>query len=257
MKPVIRMTSEAEAAAQRYGTLVESWRSLYQRALDAHDFGMPRVIARVEREAYELAHRFLADETAHIERATGQIALDAQGATFAELSVTDADEFTEAVSDHLSEAESYLNRELAIQIERDIAFLKLSLRRAMLQVSIAARAQRIATRTALIQYRIGNAQELHFFFHDRGNQKWPSRKFVRAVWRHHLLAVYNEVVLLTLSDHGLEEAEVRHLNPKSDVHLMRIAMGAGTSLPTYAEIRNEVFHPNADAILGRVSDVPA
>jgi len=252
MKITTRMSAAADEAAARYGNLVESWRSLYQRALDGADFGSQKMFARVQDEAYAIARTYLEQEAATIAFVLTTVALEAQGTTFAELSVDDTKELTEAVSDHLNEAESYLRSELAIQIERDIAFLKLSLRRAVLQVSLAARSRGIPARTALFQYRIGNAQELQFFFHDRGNSKWPSRKFVRSVWRHSLLAAYNEVVLLTLSDHGLDLAQVIHDNPKADVHGMQISMSANGSLPTYAEIRNEVFHPNADAILGAV-----
>jgi hypothetical protein len=253
MKITHRITAEADAAAVRYGNLVEGWRSLYQRALDQADFGSPRMFTKVTNEALEMGIRFMAAEDAYMESALDDIAAEAHTATANEIAAPVADEFTEAVSDHLYEAESYLRGELSTVIERDIRFLKDSLRRAVLQVKLSARAQRITERTALMQYRIGNAQELHFYFHDRGNQKWPTRKFVRSVWRHSLLSTYNEVVLLTLSDHGLEHAEVVHDNPKSDVHGLKIAMSANGTLPTYAEIRAEIFHPNADAILRKAA----
>ena len=249
MKITHRITAEADAAAVRYGALVEGWRSLYQRALDQADFGSPRMFTKVTNEALEMGIRFMAEEDKHMEAVLDNVASEAHTATISEIDAPDADEFTDAVSDHLYEAESYLRGELATVIERDIRFLKDSLRRAVLQVKLSARAQRISERTALMQYRIGNAQELHFYFHDRGNQKWPTRKFVRTLWRHSLLCAYNEVVLLTLSDHGLEHAEVAHDNPTADVHGMRVAMSANGALPTYSEIRAEVFHPNADAIL--------
>jgi len=254
MKIQLLMTEEAELAALRYATLVEGWRALYARALDAADFGTPRQLRRVEEEAYAIARTFLEQEARAITEATTNIAYRAYRTTLEELSVETSDEIPEAVSEHLNAAESYLRHELSVQIERDIAFLKHSLRRTILQVNLAARSKGVPHRAALMEYRIGNAAELHFFFHDRGNQKWPSRKFVRAVWRHHLLAVYNEVVLMTLADHGLEKAQVSHLNPTSQYHGQVIAMSAGSSLPIYAEIRNEVFHPNSDAILRKADE---
>ena len=118
-----------------------------------------------------------------------------------------------------------------------------------LQVTVASKSEGISLQTALAQYRIGNAAELHFFFHDRRNQKWPSRKFIRAVWRHHLLTAFNEVTLLTLAEHGVTTARIEHINPKADSNGLLVAMNSSTELPTYAEIRNEIFHPNSDAIL--------
>ena len=254
MNVTIAMTAEAEAAAVRYGMLVDGWRSIYQREMDASDFGSARQMNRVSEQAYAIGRQFLDTEAGLIEESSMIIVREALRATSDELATPAAETLTDAVRDHLGDAENYLLHELSIQIERDIAFLKQSLRKAALQVTIAARAQRIPLRAALIQYRIGNTTELHFFFHDRRNQKWPSRKFVRAVWRHHLLALYNEVVLLTLADHGIETAMIRHADPNYHSHGLVIAMSSGTSLPTYSEIRNEIFHPNSDAVLTRAVD---
>jgi hypothetical protein len=252
--PQQTFSAEAEAAAQRYGLLVEAWRGLYNQALDAPDFGTQRQIEAIVAQAYEIARTFRNSEEDHIALVSTQIAERARRETLDALASTDTRELTDAASEHLGDAESYLLHEIAIQVERDIAFLKQSLRRTYLQVALAARSRDLPTRTALLQYRIGNATELHFFFHDRGNQKWPSRKFIRGVWRHHLLSLWNEVVLLTLSDHGLEEADIAHANPGSHVHGMRIAMASNSKWPTYAEIRNEVFHPNSDALVVPAGD---
>lgn len=249
MRITALFTAEAEAAAQRYGILVEGWRSLYQAALSQTDFGSEKQLRRVEADAYAMASRFLDTEHELAADHSEAIALEALRATLSDLQSRDAVALTVAASEHLTNAVQYVTREVTIQVERDIAFLKESLRRTYLQVTIAARAQGITQRAALAQHRIGNAAELHFFFHDRGNQKWPSRKFIRAVWRHHLVSLYNEVVLLTLADHGLSKAEIDNANQGSHSHGMVIAMFAGSALPTYAEIRNEIFHPNSDAIL--------
>lgn len=254
MNVTMSMTAEAEAAATRYGMVVDAWRAIYQREMDATDFGSTRQMSRVTEQAYAIGRQFLDTEANIIEDSSMMIVREALRVTSAELATPVAVDLTDALREHLADAENYLLHELSIQIERDIAFLKQSLRKALLQVSVGARAQQIPTRTALIQYRIGNTTELHFFFHDRRNQKWPSRKFVRAVWRHHLLALYNEAVLLTLADHGIDKAMIRHMNPDSHSHGMVISMSSGSALPTYSEIRNEIFHPNSDAVLTRAID---
>ena len=250
------MTAEAEAASQRYSLLVDSWRSLYGRALDRLDFGTPAQIDRLISEAYGIGRAFMDSEYEEVARASHAIALEARTATLNELRSQDSDALTDEALAHLSDAEDYLRHELSVQIERDIAFLKQSIRKAILQVNISAKARQVPLKTAMIEYRVGNSAELHFFFHDRGGQKWPSRKFVRAVWRLHLLSLYNEVVLMTLADHGLDQAQVEHVNPKATSHGMIVSIASNSKYPIYSEIRNEVFHPNADAILRRAGDVP-
>lgn len=243
------MTAEAEAAAARYKTLIEGWRSLFINSLDRSTFASAASVRALVEQAYDMARAYSASERELIEQRTQEFALEAHRVTARALSVDASSELPGDVSEHLREIERYLSREIAIQIERDIAFLRQSYQRVVLQVHLAARSQNISSRTALMQYRIGNAVELNFFFHDRRNQRWPSQKFVRAIWRQHLLAAYNETVLVELADHGLRVAEIAHSDPKSEVHGMRLALSPNTPLPTYAELRNDVFHPNAEAIL--------
>lgn len=251
MKIQTRFTAEAEAAALRYRTLVEGWRGLYAQALDRPQFGSSSEIERVASEAYAMSRTYLAGEQDFIERAFETIVSEALTATGNELGYIDTFDAPEALSAHEIDAQSYLTHEITIQIERDIAFLKQALRRTMLQVALAARAKDIPLRAALTQHRIGDVAELSFFFHDRRNQKWAAEKFIRAIWRQSLLSLYNETVLLVLADHGQQTAEVNHLDVKAESHGLQVAMSAASALPTYAEIRNEVFHPNSDAILRR------
>jgi hypothetical protein len=247
------ISNDADAASQRYGLLVEGWRSIYSAALDQSHFGSEKQLRSIVAQAYRLAHTYLDDETARIEEVSNAVALEAQGVTLQQLSNKHVLELADAVSEHVNANNEYLLREISVQIERDIAFLQKSVRSTYLHVAIAARANRIPLRTALMQYRIGNASELAFFFHDRRNQRWPSRKFIRSVWRQHLLATYNEAVLLTLSDHGVDVAQIDHSDPKSDNHGMIISVASNSTLPTYAEIKDVIFHPNSEAVLTRVA----
>ena len=243
------MTAAADAAAQRYKDLIDAWRGLFMRALDASNFGSAATVRELVDQAYAMARAYQADEEDRLAHKTTEIALEAHRATLDALRSTDARELTDATDEHLSELERFIRSEIAIQIERDIAFLRQSYLRVVLQVKIAARSQRTTMRAALLQYRIGNAVELGFYFHDRRNQRWPSQKFIRAIWRQHLLCVYNETVLIDLAEHNQRVARIEHTDPNSDFHNMRVALSANTALPTYAEIRNEIFHPNSEALL--------
>jgi len=244
-----RLTSEAEIAGARYGLLVEAWRGIYHRALNDSRFGSAKLIAAVREQGYALARTYLDNEAVFIETAFAQIASDAHSDTTRALGVAVAPELTDDAETHLSAICEYLQSELSIQIERDIAFLIDTLRKTYLTIALSASSRRVSAKNALMEFRLGNAAELQFFFHDRRNQKWSSRKFVRSVWRHSLLAAYNEVALLTIADHAVDVAMVRHDDPSSQFHEMKIALYSGSAFPTYVEIRNEVFHPNANAIV--------
>lgn len=239
----------AEAASERYGDLVETWRGIYQSTLYSEGSEKPRAVNRVVQQAMEVARSYLARERGELYSGFYEVVLEARLATLGDLNSNARQELDHEMQTRLDETVEYVLHEITIQVERDIAMLGHALRSTVLNVQLAAQSRGLHYRSALIEYRIGNASELHFFFHDRRNQKWPSRKFVRSVVRHNLIAAYNETVLMTMATHGVGMAEVVHLDAKADVQGIEIALSSGSSLPTYAEIRNEIFHPNSDAWL--------
>lgn len=244
------LSAEADESARRYDQLTDAWRKIYVSALDDSEFGSQALLDRCEQEAYAAAHSFLDLETELIGSIIALIASEARTATYRELSVNDSSDFSDSVSERLSDTERYLAHELAIQIERDIALLRQSLSLVFLQVSLAASAQNVPLRAALLQHKIGNVISTDFFVHDH-IRKWTSKKHVRALWRHNLLSVYNETTLLLLAERGETTAAVAHLDAKAPANDCVIAMSAGSSQPTYAEIRGELFHPNSDAVVCR------
>ncbi len=245
------MSTTAEAGAQRYGLLIDGWKILFSRALDSHDFGTQKQMTKVVADAYTMGSMFLVGEAIDITDALEDIAEQALTATNVELNITDAEEFSDALSAHVVDFDAHLTSELALQIERDIALLKKTLRDTYLSVSIAGRAQRLPLRTALMQHRIAGVTDVQFSFQDRRNAKWPAKRFIRSTWRHNLLALYNDTVLMTLADHGVDTAQIRHDDTTSAMHGLEISIASNTDLPTYADIRNEAFHPNANAIVAR------
>jgi hypothetical protein len=251
MKVQVLFTIEAEAAAQRYGLLVEAWRALYANMLSNPNFGSPKASADIWARAYEIANSYIEGERQAIANSFEGIVREALRATGAELGLAVASEMTDAISAHADDVRGYLLHELLVQIERDILFLKSTLGRMALQVSLAARASGKTTRAALLTYQVGNQADMQFLFHDRRGNKWPSQRFVRAVTRHALITIYNETVLQVLADHGLSTAVISHLSAQADANGMKVSLLPGSSLPVYGEIRNEVFHPNSDAIITR------
>lgn len=243
------MTPAAEAAAQRYGLMIEGWRAIFRNALSVQDFGTERAMNRARDEVYAIARTYLHSEGNIILERMTAVASEARRDALSSLGSSASLELPVDASELVSATQQYLLNEIAIQIERDIAMFTMALRQAVLQIRLVAQVNGIGQQMAQLQYQAGNSQELHFFYHDRANKRWPSRKFVRAIWRQSLLSVFNEVMLLTLADHGFDHAEVQHLHEKAGVHGLKVAMGMSASLPSYGEIRIDVFHPNAEAIL--------
>lgn len=242
-------TAQANAAAERYDLLTAAWRGLYEDALNSRDFGTPKSLADILANAYTLTNGFIDTERLHLAAAFDEVMREALQTTGTALGYIDTLDATEALSEHLNESMSYLMHELLTQIERDIVYLKSALGRTTLQITLAARASGKALKMALMQYKMGNGADLQFFFHDRRAAKWVSRKYVRSAWRHALLTFYNEAVLMILADHGKTRAQVQHVNPSAESHGMILSLTSDTSLPTYMDLRNEVFHPNSDAVL--------
>lgn len=241
------MTPAAEEAAARYDLLVRAWQMMFTQAGVNSDVGSARSLYRVQFDAHLLGQSHLKREREEIRATLEEIAVAAQGVALLSVGIDAPPELSDAVSEAVVASFEHLSLELIVQVERDVAFLTRSLRQHALQVAIAARSQRIPIAAASLQARIGSAVILSVA--DRAGTKWPSRKFVRTLIRHALLLLYNDVVLITLAEHGIETAEVAHLSAKADVHGMIIAMSPNAEFPTYAEIRDEVFHPNADAIV--------
>lgn len=239
------LTDLAGQAYSRYGMFTDGLRSIYRDALASQTHSDVEAINR----ANDLALLFLRNEADSIARDIDDVAEKARATTLSEISSNDASQVTDEALEHLSVSSDYLYNELVAQVYRDIATLRRSIQRVGLEVSLAARSSGRSRRAAMIEYLVGNKTDIAFFFHDKASRKWESKLFVRSVWRQTLLSAYNEVVLFTLADHGLDRAVVEHHSPDAQHDGMVIALSSNTELPTYSEIRDTVFHPNANAWL--------
>lgn len=243
------ITAAADAAGTRYQALVDAWGTLYADSLNERDAGHLPAVTRAGERAYELARTYLEIERGHIEASIRASASEALSDASDDLGSASERTTTEAASELLSATEAYLLREIVIQVERDIAQLQQAVRQTFLQAQLTAQATGGTVRRALLEHQLASNQAPAFYFRDRRSSKWPSRLFVRTVWRQCLLSAYNETVLAILATAGIATAEVEHATAKAGVHGMIVAFGANTALPSYGEIRNDIFHPNAEARL--------
>lgn len=235
----------AGTAGARYALFTDGLRAIYHRALTSQQLSDAEPV----RQATDLGLMFLRDEAERIAEEIDDVAEKARTATFDEIASANRNELSDEALEHLRVSSNYLYDELLAQVSRDITTLRRSIQRVGLEVSLSARSAGKSRRTALIEYMVGNKADIGFFFHDKASRKWESKTFVRSVWRHTLLAAYNEIVLFTLAEHGIERAAVEHHSPDAQHDGMVIALSSSTELPTYSEIRETVFHPNANAWL--------
>lgn len=119
----------------------------------------------------------------------------------------------------------------------------------LLQASLHAASSGSKRQNSLIYLRAKEKGDPKFYFVDRINRRWPSQKYIRSIWRHHLLTAYNETYLFTLAEYGETTARVVHLDPNHRVHGLVLAIADEGNLLRYEDVRDEIFHPNADAIV--------
>lgn len=250
-----RFTGEADAAGQRYVGMIAAWRGIYERAI-AGDIGSPRSLRALSEQAYEIARVYLDAERKLLAAAFDGIALQARIDVLNDaVAVDDAQNSEGRVSELLSASESYALNEIVVQIERDVAFIVRQARNAALSIELTARSLGVSRQAAQIQYRARGAGDLRFYFNDRVGRKWPSQKFVRAVVRGSLLDLYNQTVMATLIEAGVDTAKVRHADPASKWHDFEITLVPARDMPIYEEIREEAFHANSDAVLAHPGDI--
>lgn len=249
------LSHEADQASARYALLTDGWQGLFETALNQEDFGSPNAMRKVIEAATISGQAFIDQEFYIANSVADDIAVEAHQTTLREIASNDTEKLTESVTDHLSAAVGYLTEEIVAQVHRDISNMRQTMRNVAFEVSIASRSRGISQRKAMIEYRLGSSTKMDFAFMDRGNRKWSSRKFIRTLWRHTLLSVYNETVMMGLADHGIREAKVSHVDPNAESHGMVIAFGSNSSLPNYSEIRDTIFHPNSNAVLAMEKSV--
>jgi hypothetical protein len=239
------LSLRAGEAAARYDFLTQALSAIYARSLISRNVGTAAGVRTMMTEARNIASSYLATELDRIDADLEEVAQHAQGATIKALTSNESFELTVSALEHLRASGDYLRDELLAQISRDIATLRKTIQKANLQIDLATRLQAVNPRRQGTQ----NAPAIDFTFHDRASRKWSSRTFVRTTWRHTLLSVYNETVLLTLADHGIQEAVIEHEDPAAPHHGKILSIVQSDEHDTYQDLRDEIFHPNAHAIL--------
>lgn len=243
------LNNMVQEAGSRYENFVSGLRLLYANAITHPNFGTAGHRTGIMNLARKAGKDFLDAEASEMELDVDEIFGEAFQTTIAELRSGKSEEVPVLVSEHLQATLDYLFSEAQAQVQRDISSLQAQLQAAIFHISVASRARNTSFKSSQMEYRLFSAEGVKFGFRDRAGKTWNSERFYRTFYRQSLLSVYNETVVIVLADHGLTRAEVYHLDGKAEVDGMIIAFSPNGELPTYSEIRDVVFHPNANAIL--------
>ncbi|WP_326894376.1 hypothetical protein U8P73_36545 (plasmid) [Rhizobium beringeri] len=243
-----RLTQAADQAARRYDLLSQTFGALYRSALLSADFGSANQSPVLFNDAYETAGLYFERDKDELAVLSLEIAENAHQSALAKIASVDSSSLSDAALAHVSETQTYLSNEIAAQVHRDIAHMRFSLQRAVLDVSMIARTRRLDHRRAQMAYVMKNTEELELQFVDRRGRRTPTRTFVRSLYRQSLLSIHNETTLHALADHGIETAAVMKLEDGVEKQIDRI------SIHDYAELRASLFHPNSNSYLDVETD---
>lgn len=238
-----RLSEAADAAASRYDLLAQTFSALFKAALLSAEFGWAGQHQNLFAQAYEAANGYFERDKTAMNGVAHEIAVNAHQHAIAKIESVDASGLSDAALDHLSETQTYLSNEIAAQVHRDIAHMRFSLQRAVLDVGMIARTRRLDARKAQMAYVMKNSEELEFQFVDRRGRRTPTRTFVRSIYRQGLLSIHNEVTLHTIADHGLEVAAIMKIQEGEELRVGTL------DIEDYAEHRDTYFHPNSNAWL--------
>jgi hypothetical protein len=243
-----RLTDAADEAAHRYDALAQTFSALYKTALLSSEFGYAGQPDRLFAEAYDAALPYFERDKAVMNDHVFKIAEAAHQRVSEKIASVDSSGLSNAALDHLGETQTYLSNEIAAQVHRDIAQMRFSLQRVVLDVAITARTRRTTSRQAQMAYVMKNNEELELHFVDRRGRSTPTRTIIRSIYRHALLSVHNETVLHALADHGLEHAAVMKVEDGVEKQIDRLL------ILDYAASRDRLFHPNANSYLDVETD---
>ena len=233
----------AKAASKRYALILSSFDGVWSRIANFKDPLAPRTRRRMVDRAKAIATTFFEAERRLIHYEMLPIAATARRDALRELTAPEtAEELTTRVRAHLSASGEHLESELSTQLTRDIEALVVALKKRILEVDLVVASEAINRDNAVVKTRIAMTGP-NFMFKDRLGRRIPSPVFVRAAWRQTLLLARIETKLMTYAQFGVLEVKVAHHNAAHrHAGMVFPLVGPGS----YLDIRDEVFHPNAE-----------
>jgi len=168
--------------------------------------------------------------------------------------MSDANQTLDVIPDHFADfifqAAFYTVSIIDAQARRDAFAMMQGLQETYQRVDLYQRVgnrSRISAVAAVIQENDINPK---FQFVDRIGRRYKSSKHIRSTYRSHLINVYNEVYMATAAELGYSTLFIDHPNVDYKWHGAEISISPDvTNVPSYQDIKDEVFHPSSQAQL--------
>ncbi len=249
------LTATAEQAAQRYSLCLGAFQAIRQNLSGARSPASQATRDKALRQGYEAAQVYLTDEVTNLQREMEGQALVAATLTQERVGATSEIPWDD-VRVHVGGLSSELERDIRTQLERDVATIGISLREIGLRAKLVtgATAHETTENQALLKIRAGQ-KDAPFVFRDRAGRQWASSKYIRTVWRKALVLAWNETALLTMAANGVERATIHHTDANYAAYGMKITLSEDDTLPSWEDVRDDIFHPNTHAWLEPDFDV--
>lgn len=195
---------------------------------------------------YRASTRFLDDALAEVRTQTQKVAQEAYLAATKDIgSEAPMDTFLDEFITQMVEQFETMLRGI---VDRDTNAVITTLRKVAIQSDILRRSRNLTENQARIAAREAYKGALKFGFMDRVGRSWKSETYVRTIVRHHLVITYIESYMLTALDHGIDQFKVVNADPNHRFDGLEFSFGESVrGLPTYFEIKDEVFHPNTNS----------
>lgn len=229
--------SISNEVAIRYTTFLETIQAAYNRTILSADLS-PRTLDQFKKEIANIHKHYLEREVQMLvdvhDKLQNMISSDTQAQ---KISVVDDSEW----GNYLSDNTNFLYESIKIQSYKDTLHINNFIRAKALQVR------------SLNDYQsayslVFNHSELSFYYTDKLGRKINSVKYVRTASRDYLVKNYNDMVVGSAILNGNDTVTVDHVDHNHEDYGKVFAV-SGSHDVNYFDVREDVFHPNSNAIV--------
>ncbi|MCG5512855.1 hypothetical protein [Ectothiorhodospira shaposhnikovii] len=234
---------QASQFALRHERFLLALRGVMSEAIGGKDWMTQRGIGQVRRQGRELGRQHFLDQRESMRKLADDLVSGlCSGAK------TSSVEGRARASQHAASLLKESWASLQAQIERDVLAAERQVRHMAMRVRMLADNQGWSLSASAIAVREQTQGDPRFRFVDRSGRAWGSQRYVRTLLRALLFELHNECTMILLADMGFDSAVVRYPEPHRFDGII-ISLIGHDGLPTYDQLRDDVFHPNSPALI--------
>lgn len=232
----------ANAFAERYVSFQNSIKAAYQSRILNRDLNY-KSIKSFEKEANNVAALYLEREILEVqeaERVIKQFINSDFNIYSLPVKVLKSEEYME----YLSDFSVYVYNSIKHQVAKDILFATQKLR---------VESIKLLNTNGDYFNLVMNYKDPEFVFNDKAGRNLPSKKYIRTMVRDYFVKSYNDIFVENLLLNGVNEVEVDHIDTNHKHYGLILSINDSENELNYFNVRDDVFHPNSNAVLKVVS----